>query len=473
MKTNRFFTACLLGLLALGAQSCLKSYVEYFDTSSSERLTAYLSDLDEMLGAEQYGWRMEYYVSNEDYSFGGINLALKFDAEKGEVTAMSEEDATAAYTSHYVLTTDSGPVISFDTHNKILHKYGTASDEYYEGRGGDYQFFVVGYDKEKKVINLKGKRNGNFCTMYPLSEPMETFNAKMNKYKRNFYVSSFTGEIDGQKVTGEIDVNSHQFTANEMEVYGQDDKGQPKYDIAESKTVSYIITEKGIHFYEPVEIFGKTFEELDFNFDLEKSDTTLVSTANNVTFKGYIPVDWLPYEFFEGEWTLNYDSNSRLNLTLIPEGDYMSYRVKGFSNKFDLMFVYNIKKGRLEFRAQYCKAPGTNDILWDDDEERCYVRLCALQAGKTLTFNTDVGMETALKTTKDADGKVDMAASLARPTFYWIDNGGSRSMTTDSFILYDYDTDDTAESPYAGDPERYTFANGSTEIAYLKTLVKR
>ena len=246
MKINRIFTACLLGLLALGAQSCLKSYVEYFDTSSSERITAYLSDLDKMLGGEQYGWRMEYYVGNEDGDFGGINLALKFDAEKGEVTAMSEENATEAYTSHYVLTTDSGPVLSFDTHNKILHKYGTASSDYYEGRGGDYQFFVVGYDKEKKVINLKGKRNGKFCTMYPLSEPIETFNAKMNKYKRNFYVSSFTGDIDGQKVTGEIDVNNHQFTANEMEEY-EDDRGRIKIDIKEGKVrVTYTVQDYDI-----------------------------------------------------------------------------------------------------------------------------------------------------------------------------------------------------------------------------------
>ena len=202
MKTYRFFTACLLGLVALGSQSCLKSYVEYFDESSAERLTTYLADLDEMLGAEQYGWRMEYFVGNEDGDFGGINVALKFDSEKGEVTAMSEEDEKEAYTSHYVLTTDSGPVLSFDTHNKILHKYGTASSEYYEGRGGDYQFFIVGYDKEKKVVNLKGKRNGKFCTLYPLSEPIESFNAKMYSNSRNFYVSTFDCFIDGQKFTG-------------------------------------------------------------------------------------------------------------------------------------------------------------------------------------------------------------------------------------------------------------------------------
>ena len=57
MKKNRILALCLTGLLALGAQSCLKSYVEYFDESSAERLSTYLADLDELLGGEQYGWR--------------------------------------------------------------------------------------------------------------------------------------------------------------------------------------------------------------------------------------------------------------------------------------------------------------------------------------------------------------------------------------------------------------------------------
>ena len=473
MKTKRILTACLLGLVILGAQSCLKSYVEYFDTSSAERLTTYLSDLDAMLGGEQYGWRMEYYIGNEDGDFGGINVALKFNAEKGEVTAMSEEDETAAYTSHYVLTTDSGPVLSFDTHNKILHKYGTASAEYYEGRGGDYQFFIIDYDKTEKVVRLKGKRNGKFCTLYPLTEPIEAFNAKMYEYSRNFYVSTFDGFIDGQKVTGDIDVNNRQFTAYEMEVYGQDDQGQPKYDIAETKTVPYIVTEKGLHFYEPLEIFGKTFEELNFNFDMEKTDTLLTSPVNNVTFKGYIPEDWLPYDFFEGEWALTYETNSRMNLTFIPVGDKQNYRVKGFGRNFDLMANYNIKTGRIELLAQHCRKPDTDDVVWEGEGQQYYVRLCAWENGGYLTFSTDVGMEAALKVTYGPDGKMDKEATLARPTFNWIDNGGSKSIHTDSFLLYLYDTDDAAESPYAGPPAKTFFTNGSYMLAELKTLVKR
>ena len=493
MRTRHILSACLSGLTLLGAQSCLKSYVEYFDTSSAERIATYLSDLDAMLGGEQYGWRLEYFVGNEDGDFGGINVALKFDAEKGEVTAMSEENETDAYTSHYVLTTDSGPVLSFDTYNPILHKYGTASPEYYEGRGGDYQFFIIGYDKDSKVVRLKGKRNGKFCSLHPLTESIEAFNARMYDHSRNFYVGTFDGFIGDKKVTGDIDINNRQFTAYEMEVYGNDEHGQPKYDIAETKSVPYILTENGLRFYEPLEIFGTTFEEFDFNFDMATTDTLFRSKTNNISFQGHIPVDWLPYEFFAGDYVFAYGSSgeTKLNISLLPTGDRQTFRIKGMSNQFDLMAEYNVRTGRIELRAQHVRVPDTDDVLWTrkysgydpetglsktvtvDNPERLYIRLCAWEVNGYLTFGTDVGMTAELVVKTDLNGKVDMAASLANPTFRWVDNKGSRSIATDSFLLYVYDTDESVDSPYAGSPVDASFIGGSYQMAYLQTLTKK
>ena len=472
MKNNRILTTCLIGLLALGAQSCLKDYVEYFDTSSAERLTTYLADLDQMLGSEPNGWRMAYFVGNEDGDFGGINVALKFDSEKGEVTAMSEEDETAVYTSHFVLTTDSGPVLSFDTYNPILHKYGTASSEYYEGRGGDYQFFIVGFDKEKKVVNLKGKRNGKFCTLTPISEPLASFNAKMYGISRNFYVSTFDGFIDGQKVTGAIDVNNHQFTAYEMEVYGQDEQGQPKYDVAETKTVPYILTESGLRFYEPIEIFGKTFEDLNFNFDMEKTDTLLVSPANNVSFKGHIPLDWLPYEFYEGSYTLTYNSTSTVGITLVPVGDRKSFRIKGISPQFDLMATYNVGTGRLQLGYQACLKPDSDEVLVEND--RYIIVLCPTNDNGNLWFNSELGMQAVLKLSKNMiTGEVDLPASLERPAFNWTDLGKVRSFKTTGFILWQYDTDESSDSSYGEEAKHFRFTGGDSRLTDLKSLTKR
>ena len=465
MKLNRILSITLAGLLALSAQSCLKSYVAYFDESSAERLTGYLSDLDQMLGGEQYGWRMEYFISNEDYQLGGLNVALKFDSEKGEVVAMSEEDATASYKSHYVLTSDSGPVLSFDTYNPVLHKYGTASSEYYEGRGGDYQFFIIGYDKENKVVNLKGKRNGNLCTLYPLSEPIESFNAKMYNIQRNFYVSTFDGFIDGNKVTGEIDIRNRQFIAYEMEEYGKDSAGNPLYDIANTISTPYILKDSGLAFYNPIEVFGQSFDGLDFDYNIAQSDTTFHYPAAGITFKGHIPADWLPYEFFEGTYSLTYGSfgstSTISNIVLVPEEPGISYRAKGMGKQFDLIMEYNIRTGRLELRYQAVLKPGTNDYIIDED--RYIVVLLPWELGPDsggLWMNPDLGM--AAKWNGDREN----------PSFTWVDNGGSKRFSTTSFLLYYYDTDETADSPYYDSAESYSFTGGNYQLPYLRTFRK-
>ena len=402
MKLKRILSISLAGLLALGAQSCLKSYVAYFDESSAERLTTYLADLDEMLGSEQYGWLMEYFVGNEDYQLGGINVVLKFDSEKGEVVAMSEEDATAAYKSHYVLTSDSGPVLSFDTHNAILHKYGTASSEYYEGRGGDYQFFIVGYDKEKKVVNLKGNSDGN-----------------------------------------------------------------PLYDAGTMISTPYILTEEGLSFYKPIEVFGQSLDGLEFDFNLAQSDTTFHYPSAGITFKGHIAADWLPYEFFEGTYSLTYGSfgstSTINNIVLTPEEPGISYRATGLGKQFDLIMQYNIRTGRIELRYQAVLKPGTKELIIDED--RYIVVLLPWELGPDsggLWMNPDLGMAT------------EWNGNLENPSFNWVDNGGSRKFGTTSFLLYYYDTDDTADSPYYDSAENYSFAGsgGSSQLPYLKTFRK-
>lgn len=470
---KKALTIVLAGLLGLAAQSCLKSYVEYFDQSSAERMTAYLADLGKMLSDEPYGWRMEYFIGNEDGDFGGINLALKFGSEQDTVRAMSEEDSLAAYTSHYVLTTDSGPVLSFDTHNPILHKYGTASTDYYEGRGGDFQFFIIGYDTQEKVVHLKGKRNGKFCDLYPLSEPMEQFNARMYSHNNSFIVSSFEGFIDSKKVTGEIDVENRQFTAFEMEEYGKDAAGNPLYDIKETKTMPYILTESGLRLYEPMDVYGKEFQDIDYIFDMEKTDTLLKVPALNVSLKGFIPEDWLPYSFYPGNYLFTYNDNSTIDIQLVPMGDHKNFRVKGISNQFDLVAQYDVRKGRVGLRFQAVLKPDTEEAVVVDDRYIVILLPCALGSGGSLWMNSDLGVDAALRVVRNEEtGEVDMEKTLARPTFRWVDCGGARNFITDSFLLYLYDTDETADSPYAGTADSYKFTGGNYQLPYLKSLTK-
>ena len=471
MKKTTYIIFCILGL-ALSATSCLKSYVAEFDQSSAERMEQFLSEIKDMLISEQYGWRMEYYVGNEDSDKGGINVALKFGEKVGEevkdtVRVIWEEDPSVVSTSRYVLRSDSGPVLSFDTFNTILHKYGTPSSSFYEGQGGDYEFFITGYDKQTKSISLKGKRNGKTCKMYPLSEPIQGFIDRIHDHSQNFYISTFEGFLGDKKVTGEIDVTAHKFTAYEMEVYGHDEKtGEPLYDIAATRESSYILTDTGIQFYEPLEVFNEKLEYMNFNFDLAKSDTTLTVPEKNIKWKANIPEDWLPYDFYEGTWMLTYSSGSIIsNIQLVPEERGSTYRVKNMSTQFDLFMQYNVRSGRIELRYQSPRKPGTTDTFVKDDHLILVLLPWALNKATGsggMWMNSSIGMMAVWNQNKE------------NPVFTWTNNGGGKNFDCTSFLLYYYDADDTAESPYYGQANEYKFAGngGSNQLAYLATFRK-
>lgn len=488
----------LIALIALVGTSCLKSYEEKFDNSSAERAAEFLDSIQKMLCSAEYGWRMEYFFGNEDSDHGGINLTLEFakpvQNEDGSVTypdnvvVRSEEYETLVEKSRYVLRRDSGPVLCFDTFNSIMHKYGTASTDNYEGLGGDYEFFIVSNPEEvKDHIVLKGKRSGKFCYMYPLTESAAEYNKKKYDFNRDFYVNSFSGYINGLRVSGDIDVANHQFTASEMECYKVDttyvidsktgdlvlnETGKPVIDHIDSLwdanttiTRAYILTDDGIRFYEPLELCSLTFNRLSFSFNKEKNEASFHSPEHNITWESYAPVDWLPYEFFEGTYTLTYSTNSNItNIRLVPEVPGDSYRVIGMSTMFDLLMRYNIRTGRLELRYQPVRKPGTNDVITENDDQLVVVLLPWALKGSSggMWMNSNVGM--TLVWNRD----------VQKPIFTWTENGYSNKFITTSFLLYYYNTDDTADSPYYDSADKYKFAGsgGSYQLANLKTFRK-
>ena len=163
----------LAALVILLVPSCLKDQVSYFDQSAAERLQAVQKKTRETLAKPRYGWRMEYFIGNVDFDFGGKNLTLEFGAEIDTVRVRTEEYKDSSFTSYYRFTNDDGPVLSFDSFSPILHKYAIPSSEYYESRGGDFEFLIISC-KDEEVI-LKGKRSGKMCKMYPLEEPADQY----------------------------------------------------------------------------------------------------------------------------------------------------------------------------------------------------------------------------------------------------------------------------------------------------------
>ena len=139
--------------------ACQQLEPDAFDKPSSTRMSEFLEDIRATLAAEQYGWTMDYFPGSK---YAGVTYALKFTNQ--EVTASLETAPTVTETSSYALKTDDGAVLSFDTYNTVLHAYATPDQKNYQAKGGDFEFEISSFDKEKKEIVLIGKRSRNHCT---------------------------------------------------------------------------------------------------------------------------------------------------------------------------------------------------------------------------------------------------------------------------------------------------------------------
>lgn len=400
----------LLMIAALGlASSCLKDQQDYFDKSSAERLQEVQENLRALLAENQYGWRMEYFIGNTEQDRGGRNLTLKFGKDLDTVCVRSEEFVDSAFTSHFKLTGDDGPVLSFDTYNAILHKYAVPSSSYYEARGGDFEFLIIDFSSEKIV--LKGKRSGKTSVLYPLNEEAETFTERIHQADKAFYVSSFNGMLGSTAVTGEIDVRNRQFTITE--------KMDDEYADAETKTLPYILTKDGLQFYKAEEFMGTTLETLVYT----AADTTL--TANGVSLKGFIPQDWRPYEFFEGSYMFLHN-DGMFQIELIPQDDQESYRANGFGTNFDIFMFYDIKTGRLNIEAQFVTEKGKDTVLQEGDN---YVIMAPL--GESGFFGLDgEGYSSAWNMRED------------RPVYVWENNGRNARFMSSELMLRLYNMTD-------------------------------
>jgi len=439
MKKLTFF---LMSAVVVLASSCLKDQKDYFDKSSAERLQEVQENLRALLADNQYGWRIEYFIGNTEQDRGGKNLTLKFGKDLDTVCVRSEEFVDSSFTSHFKLTGDDGPVLSFDTYNGILHKYAVPSSSYYEARGGDFEFLIIDYSPEKIV--LKGKRSGKTSVLYPLAEDAKTFTERLHQSDKAFYVSSFEGTLGSTAVKGEIDVRNRQFTITE--------KLDDEYADAETTTLPYILTEKGLQFYEPEEFLGTTLESLTYS----AADTTF--SAAGVSLKGFIPKDWRPYEFFEGSYMFLHN-DGMFQIELVPTEDQESYRANGFGTNFDIFMFYDIKTGRLNIEAQFVTAKGSDEVLQEGEN---YVIMAPL--GESGYFGLDgEGYSSAWNMRED------------RPVYVWENNGRNARFMSSELMLRLYNLTDgfvRDSQGYSMGPSVAKF-NGNKASLTPKSMQKR
>jgi hypothetical protein len=128
MKIKSFLRISLAAALIWGATACQKEVDRVFEDTSAVRMKESLADISEVLTSSEHGWYLEYLL-NERLSgatTGGYSMLLKFDGK--QVTAWGDaEGSDQPVTSLYKLTTDDGPILSFDSYNRVIHYFSTPS----------------------------------------------------------------------------------------------------------------------------------------------------------------------------------------------------------------------------------------------------------------------------------------------------------------------------------------------------------
>ena len=248
-------------LTALSLTSCLKNDNDVFDQSASERIEAAVDEAHKVLQNAPNGWRMEIYP-NPDRIYGGYTIFVKFDAQ--EVTAMGEIfGSSVTDTSYYSVSAESGPMLSFDTYNDVVHffsdaAYGASSGigEKQFGLHGDSDFIVLSADPSAVV--LKGRKTGNRAFLYPVESGTD-------------WADEVDAYVDIAERIESLTFNRCTVNGSEADLYfpgAVNNFTQRAFSIVEPSgkevDVYYVNTKTGIKFYEPVEIGGKTIDHMEF-----------------------------------------------------------------------------------------------------------------------------------------------------------------------------------------------------------------
>ncbi|RKE49276.1 DUF4302 domain-containing protein [Sphingobacterium detergens] len=131
MKIKLFILA--ISILSLSV-SCEKKMDKIFDENPTDRLNASVADVYSTLQSNKDGWVVKYFPSSA-LEFGGYTLFAKFN-NLADVTFEGDLTTLAPQTSTYIVVPGAGPILTFDTYNRIFHYFALPG---YFNRNAAYQ----------------------------------------------------------------------------------------------------------------------------------------------------------------------------------------------------------------------------------------------------------------------------------------------------------------------------------------------
>lgn len=287
----------LLMTLPFLFQSCLKDDDEIFSESAADRLNNALIHHKEVLVGAENGWIMEYFP-HESQIYGGYTILVKFDADNQVTVSTERGGAGVTETSMYELIGDSGPVLTFNTHNSLFHYFSEPKNP--DGIGptdsgmkGDYEFLVLEATDEK--VTMKGKKTGNRIVMTPIAAGTD-WKALMQQYldmDAKDVATGYKASVNGMELMASVSYRTItvQYPGDNEEVV--------------SATGAYRIVPTGIAFYEPLNIKGVEIASMTLTAT-EEGGVVLTDEKSGAIFQETIPD--LADVLQAGNWYFHYQS---------------------------------------------------------------------------------------------------------------------------------------------------------------------
>lgn len=259
----------LLITLSLVA-SCSYKEGDAFEQKPANRTNNTLETYKNTLEGDTY-WQLSYFpkvsrsflkLPRMDHSIGGYNIFLKF--KDGKVSASAEfMPNNDEYTTYFSYQNTEAITLSFDTYSDVLHHFRRTSGQFPNARGGDIELEIL--EPINNGYSILGRSSATKMTLTKFTGNREEY---LNKVRANTETLKGKGlnttQIGGKAVTMVL------FPSYRQIAFSYDDQNVQQ---------AFIVTDKGLKFYEPVTVNGVTLDELYIN----EAKTALTTPDNSVT----------------------------------------------------------------------------------------------------------------------------------------------------------------------------------------------
>ena len=302
----RIFNYIFLLFSLIAAFSCQKQEADIFPDSPMVRLNEALKTNTALLQSAENGWAMEYFATSES---PGYTLFVKFKTN-GEAVFSAKNDLTKNHvlsdSSVYKTIGDYGPVLTFNTYNKVLHAFSNPVNPDGYGLEGDYEFVIMQSSADTIVLQGKKRATTILLTKIPTTISWNNYLASLESMNTLLFANN-------------APVLSLQMTDKYIFSKGASRMFQILKDNAESSnsvSASFIVTRTGIRFHKAQELEGKKFQ----TFNLTPDSASLICNEDN-TLKLQGP-ELLATYFFENRnsWLISPD---KLCASLLTDYDLL------------------------------------------------------------------------------------------------------------------------------------------------------